>query len=71
MIHGDVSIFKIGNKSKAIRKGEFFKVLPMKLVYGYNQIPIYIEDSVGNFTNSYMEITIEDIKSFVDININN
>ncbi len=61
-IYGDVATVSIKGKTIAVEPGDFFTRIKMDLFTGYNQIPVIVTDGLGNETESFIEIEMEDLK---------
>ena len=61
-IYGDVASISIKGKTIAVEPGDFFTRIKMDLFTGYNQIPVTVTDKLGNQTESFIEIEMEDLK---------
>lgn len=61
-VYGDVASISIEGKTIEVSPGDFFTRMKLKLFTGYNQIPVTLTDRLGNSSESFIEIELEDVK---------
>ncbi|MEM7185659.1 MAG: hypothetical protein AAF466_03280 [Bacteroidota bacterium] len=60
-VYGDIGTIVVNDHSIAFAEGNFFARVDLPLVSGYNQIPVEIIDRLGNRTDSFIEIELEEV----------